>query len=111
LTAVDTPPKLAFMARYSALLGCKVEVQYRAGDLLLPATGTLAADSGRSIFLEQKFEQHGMKTFRWEIPYQCIVRLESGKIAPLTAAVGASSSQSPSAIVEEVSTVSRNGNK
>jgi hypothetical protein len=65
------------MARYSAFLGRKVEVHYRAGDILLPASGTFVADSGRSIFLEQHLEQHGqMKQFRWEIPYQYIVRLE-----------------------------------
>jgi hypothetical protein len=65
------------MARYSAFLGRRVEVQYRAGDILLPASGTFVADSGRSIFLEQHLEQHGqMKQFRWEIPYQYIVRLE-----------------------------------
>jgi hypothetical protein len=65
------------MARYSAFLGRRVEVQYRAGDILLPASGTFVADSGRSIFLEQIFEQRGsQKHFRWEIPYQYIVRLE-----------------------------------
>ncbi|MGH9741080.1 MAG: hypothetical protein ACRD51_01885 [Candidatus Acidiferrum sp.] len=65
------------MARYSAFLGRKVEVQYRAGDILLPASGTFVADSGRSIFLEQSFEQRGsQRIFRWEIPYQYIVRLE-----------------------------------
>jgi hypothetical protein len=65
------------MARYSAFLGCAVEVQYRAGDICLPASGTFVGDSGRSIFLEQHYEQHGQaKNFRWEIPYQCIVRLE-----------------------------------
>ena len=65
------------MARYSAFLGRRVEVQYRAGDILLPASGTFVADSGRSIFLEQHFEQRGSeKHFRWEIPYQYIVRLE-----------------------------------
>jgi hypothetical protein len=59
------------MARYSAFLGRRVEVQYRAGDILLPASGTFVADSGRSIFLEQHFEQRGTeKHFRWEIPYQ-----------------------------------------
>ncbi len=59
------------MARYSAFLGRRVEVQYRAGDILLPASGTFVADSGRSIFLEQNFEQRGQhKHFRWEIPYQ-----------------------------------------
>jgi hypothetical protein len=65
------------MARYSDFLGRKVEVHYRAGDIILPASGTFVADSGRSIFLEQSFVQRGQqKHFRWEIPYQYIVRLE-----------------------------------
>jgi hypothetical protein len=65
------------MARYSAFLGRRVEVHYRAGDILLPASGIFVADSGRSIFLEQSFVQRGQqKHFRWEIPYQFIVRLE-----------------------------------
>jgi hypothetical protein len=65
------------MARYSAFLGRRVEVQYRAGDILLPASGTFVADSGRSIFLEEHFEQRGQeKQFRWEIPYQYIVRIQ-----------------------------------
>jgi len=65
------------MARYAAFLGRSVEVQYRAGDICLPASGTFVGDSGRSIFLEQHYEQHGQaKNFRWEIPYQCIVCLE-----------------------------------
>ena len=65
------------MARYSVYLGRRVEVQYRAGDILLPASGLLVADSGRSIFLEQNFEQRGQhKHFRWEIPYQYLVRIE-----------------------------------
>ncbi|MGB9463695.1 MAG: hypothetical protein WBR10_01145 [Candidatus Acidiferrum sp.] len=81
------------MARYSAFLGRRVEVQYRAGDILLPASGTFVADSGRSIFLEQNFEQRGsMKHFRWEIPYQYIVRLEE---KPEPAPVAAQSSSSP----------------
>ncbi len=64
------------MARYFALLGRRVEVRYRAGALFLLADGTLVADSGRSIFLEQHFSQQGReKNFRWEIPYQHIVRL------------------------------------
>jgi hypothetical protein len=74
LTAAETKDN---MARYSAFLGRKVEVQYRAGDILLPASGTFVADSGRSIFLEQSFVQKGQqRNFRWEIPYQYIVRLE-----------------------------------
>ena len=51
-------------------------VTYRAGDIVLPATGNLAADSGKSIFLEESYQQQGsVKTFRWEIPYPCIVEL------------------------------------
>ena len=64
------------MARYSSFLGRRVEVHYRAGDVLLPASGIFVADSGRSIFLEQSLVQHGQQRhFRWEIPYQFIVRL------------------------------------
>jgi hypothetical protein len=71
------------MARYSAFLGRRVEVHYRAGDIVLPASGTFVADSGRSIFLEQHLTQHGqLKNFRWEIPYQYIVRLEEKKELP-----------------------------
>jgi hypothetical protein len=83
------------MARYSAFLGRRVEVQYRAGDILLPASGTFVADSGRSIFLEQHFEQRGTeKHFRWEIPYQYIVRLEE-KPEPSQDTASAASSNSP----------------
>lgn len=65
------------MARYSGLLGRRVEVHYRAGDIVLPASGILVADSGRSIFLEQSLVQRGQtRHFRWEIPYQYMVRLE-----------------------------------
>jgi len=78
------------MARYSAFLGRKVEVQYRAGDILLPASGTFVADSGRSIFLEQSFEQRGsQRHFRWEIPYQYIVRLEE-RVEPPQASASSS---------------------
>lgn len=64
------------MARYSELLGRRIEIHYHSGDTILPATGTLAADSGKSIFLEESVRQQGeIKTFRWEIPYSHIVRL------------------------------------
>lgn len=77
------------MARYSAFLGRAVEVQYRAGDICLPASGTFVADSGRSIFLEQHFEQLGqLKNFRWEIPYQCVVRIEEVEPPPRLLAPG-----------------------
>jgi hypothetical protein len=66
------------MARYSAFLGRPVEVQYRAGDMCLPASGTFVGDSGRSIFLEQHYEQHGQpKNFRWEIPISASFALKN----------------------------------
>jgi hypothetical protein len=65
------------MANYSHFLGRRVTVQYRAGDILVPASGTVVADSGRSIFLEQHIEQHGKRSyFRWEIPYGYLQRIE-----------------------------------
>lgn len=86
------------MARYSAFLGRTVEVQYRAGEILLPASGTLVADSGRSIFLEQHFDQRGQtKQFRWEIPYQYIVRIQES----LTGALLPATSPTPATLTTE----------
>jgi|SRR5271167_4254516 hypothetical protein len=70
------------MAAYSQFVGRTVTVEYRAGDVVLPASGTLVADSGRSIFLEQHVEQRGRTTyFRWEIPYGYIHRLDEALAA------------------------------
>jgi hypothetical protein len=69
------------MALYTFFLGRRVQVQYRASDTLLPASGVLVADSGRSIFLEQSFEQRGQhRHFRWEIPYQYLVKIAVTKV-------------------------------
>jgi len=102
------------MARYSAFLGRRVEVQYRAGDILLPASGTFVADSGRSIFLEQNFEQRGQhKHFRWEIPYQYLVRIEakpdSGTSAEGHALAAAAKSSSETAPVAKPEAEPRSG--
>jgi len=87
-------------------------VQYRAGDILLPASGTFVADSGRSIFLEQKFEQRGsQKHFRWEIPYQYIVRLEEKKEPPTEAPAASSSSPAPAAAPSVETSASNAGPK
>lgn len=99
------------MARYSDFLGRRVEVQYRAGDILLPASGTFVGDSGRSIFLEQSFEQRGhQKNFRWEIPYRYIVRIEEkaevvgeataqdSKVATAVSAVAATPAETETAL-------------
>jgi hypothetical protein len=111
------------MARYSAFLGLQVEVQYRAGDILLPASGTFVGDTGRSIFLEQSLEQRGQhRHFRWEIPYQCIVRLAK-KPEPVASsahekslwsqpgaaevAQGTNASQEPEGVEQEKASVNR----
>ena len=68
------------MARYANFLGRRVEVHYRAGEITLPATALLVADSGRSIFLEDHYSLRGRtQTFRWEIPYSCILRIEENR--------------------------------
>ena len=64
------------MARYSGLLGRRVEVHYRSGDVIMPVTGTLAADSGKSIFLQEIFQDgERVRSFRWEIFYRSIVNI------------------------------------
>src|SRR5712691_5398172 len=54
LTLLPAPSDTEYsMARYSTYLGRRVEVQYRAGDILLPASGTFVADCrrfGRTLF-------------------------------------------------------------
>lgn len=90
------------MARYSALVGRSVDVQYRAGDICLPASGTLVADSGRSIFLEQHFEQRGQQTnFRWEVPYAYVVRIEERAATNCLSAAADLSQSSSSSVAEE----------
>jgi hypothetical protein len=82
LTLKWRPLRLTVVAEYSQFLGCKVTVRYRVGEILLSATGTFSADSGRSIFLEQHMEQHGArKYFRWEIPYPYVYRIETERQA------------------------------
>jgi hypothetical protein len=87
------------VAAYSQFLGYKVTVRYRVGEMLLSATGTFAADSGRSIFLEQHLEQRGTrKYFRWEIPYQYIHHIQAATEAAAADTVAAPPSN-PSAKV------------
>lgn len=70
--------RLPKVAAYSQFLGYRVTVRYRVGEMLLSASGTFSADSGRSIFLEQHLEQRGTrKYFRWEIPYPYIHHIET----------------------------------
>ena len=53
------------MPRYTSLIGKRIQVSYRAGDILLSAAGALVADSGQSIYLQEQFVQRGQsKTLR-----------------------------------------------
>ena len=64
------------MARYTALLNKRVEVHYRAGDMQLSTIGTLASDTGKAIFVQERFSSGGKeKTMRVEIPYSYLIRV------------------------------------
>ncbi|HXO05107.1 MAG TPA: hypothetical protein VN884_05700 [Candidatus Sulfotelmatobacter sp.] len=71
------------MGRYSALVGKRVEARYRTADIYLSAVGTLVSDSGKSIFLEDRFSLGGReKTMRVEIPYQFVIRVSETHAEP-----------------------------
>ena len=71
------------MGRYSSLVGKRGEAHYRAADIQLSAVGILVSDSGKSIFLEDRFSLGGReKTMRVEIPYQFVVRVSETHAEP-----------------------------
>ena len=60
-----------------------MEAHYRAADIQLSAVGILVSDSGKSIFLEDRFSLGGReKTMRVEIPYQFVVRVSETHAEP-----------------------------
>ncbi len=64
------------MARYTALVGKRVEAHYRAGDMQLSTSGTLGSDTGKAIYVEERFTSGGKeKTMRVEIPYAYVIRV------------------------------------
>ena len=64
------------MDRYSSLIGKRVEVEYRAGDLHLSSVGTLVAVNEKSIFLEDHMKQGDKsKTMRTEIPHINVIHV------------------------------------
>jgi hypothetical protein len=71
------------MGRFASLVGKRVEAHYRAGDIHLSAVGTLVTDTGKAIFIEERFSQGGKnKTMRVEIPYEYVVRIALATEAP-----------------------------
>jgi hypothetical protein len=64
------------MDRYDKLVGKRVEAHYRASDIELSVEGTLVADSGKLLSIEERYTQNGReKTIRIEIPYEFIIRV------------------------------------
>lgn len=64
------------MGPYSALIGKRVEIHYRAGDLHLCARGALVAETPRSLFLEERFSRNGKeKLIRIGIPHEFVLRI------------------------------------
>lgn len=71
------------MSAFTSLLGKRVEVNYRAGEVQMTVTGKLALDSGLLIRVEDRFSQTGReKTVRIEIPYSAIVRVREIVLEP-----------------------------
>jgi hypothetical protein len=57
-------------------MGKRVEAQYRVADIHQKSVGTLVADTGRSIVVEERILQgERKKTMRVEIPYEYVIRL------------------------------------
>lgn len=64
------------MSRYVSFMGKRVEAQYRVADIHQKSVGTLVADTGRCIVIEEHLLQgERRKTMRIEIPYEYVIRL------------------------------------
>lgn len=71
------------MPSFSYLLGKRVEVSYRAADIHMCITATLASDSGAHIHLEDRFFQSGREsTLRIAIPYSSVLRIREVLLEP-----------------------------
>ncbi len=69
------------MGRYTHLVGRRVGLSYRDGTTTLLARGTLVADSGDSISIEDRHADSN-ETLRWKVPYPRIVRVVESDSAP-----------------------------
>jgi hypothetical protein len=64
------------MSRFISFMGKRVEAQYRVADIRQKSVGTLVADTGRSIVVEERILQgERKKTMRVEIPYEYVIRI------------------------------------
>lgn len=61
-------------------MGKRVEAQYRVADIHQKSVGTVVADTGRCIVIEERILQgERKKTMRVEIPYEYVIRLTEEK--------------------------------
>ena len=75
------------MARYTKLVGKRIEAHYRASDVHLSAVGILVSDTGKRICLEEHFSQDGSdRSLRMEIPYEYLLRVVETASEPAPAA-------------------------
>lgn len=71
------------MSSFAYLLGKRVEVSYRAADIHVSVTATLARDSGKHIHLEDRFTQSGRENMvRIAIPYSSLLRVREAIASP-----------------------------
>lgn len=64
----------ATVKKFESFLAKRVEARYRNGYIYYCANGTLAADNGAFIFIEESFVQDNKKKMLCiEIPYECIL--------------------------------------
>ena len=74
-------------------MGKRVEAHYRVADIHQKSVGTLVADTGRCIVVEERILQgERKKTMRVEIPYEYVIRLtemtQSSKMPTVVQAKG-----------------------
>jgi hypothetical protein len=71
------------MIRYSSFVGKRVEAQYRVAAIHQKSVGTLVADTGRHIVIEEHLLQgERKKTMRVEIPYEYVIRIVEASQSP-----------------------------
>jgi hypothetical protein len=64
------------MSRYVSFMGKRVEAQYRVADIHQKSVGTLVADTGQCIVIEEHLLLgERKKTMRVEIPYEYVIRI------------------------------------
>ena len=83
ITAQQLIASWVAMMRFLPLVGKRIEVVYRVCTIDVSIVGSLVADSGATVSLEEHFDLNGRdKTWRLMIPYHCLVRLREIDMRP-----------------------------